>query len=1035
MFSLRILLFFTLTTVLSVAQQFEVHKYGIRDGLSIELTKSVTQDTFGFIWVATDEGLSRFDGYSFKSFNSIPEIAFSKEIIRRKNGNLLAVSDLGIFEVTPRLDSAIVKMISKGSREFSRSTIWYPKSIFEAKDGTIFAGEQGSIIRIKDGNLKKYPLDKADFSYNFLRAHHFFETEAGELFIVAHNGGIFRFDFRNDRLIPAGRLNNTSNIAAIKYLGNLKFLAGNNLGVTEVQLVREKNNEFKIASSKKYFPELNISSFLLKNGLVLAGTWDRGVYSFKIDKEISNLQHLVEVGEIKINTLFLAKDDDIWLCSESGLILLNYRLFNPVLPSVIKQYIQDIITIKDNKAFVSDGNTLYEIVINGSNITYKIVLTVPDNVIISICRFKDGVLASLSNGELVYLDDNGNRTTIRIERKGKFFRYLSYGVSDDLWMIEEGAKEIINLKSDMSVKRYDVSHCPIDAYSIIFSNQKNEVFAAGTASKIELIKLDPKKEKFEPMKISSDLSINGEITVNDMDFDRANNPVIATSKGVFVIAGGKATLLDRSFNRVNVRSVSVDNVNFNYWIGTSDGLYRFDGQSISHFDVISGLPSKTIGSRTLTIDPSGNIWVGTAEGVALMRGVFKIEISDAAKLILANKKNDVSFSQYDKSIEILEGENWFIKALNFTYPTRSILYQYRFSEKDEWINLSDGNIIPLEGIGSGSFKVEVRTRQHGNHSWSEVSSLEFTIVPYWYKRWWAILLWVLLMTVIVYTIARIYARNLQKENLLLEKTVSERTSELSSKNAELEKSQNEVVSKNKALEVLLTDLRDINATKDKMFSIISHDLKNPFTTIMGFSEILKDDLEDMTNVEVKDFVTRIYSTSKRTYELLENLLGWSRAQSGSLSITKSGILLLPIVKKVADLATDTAFDKQLTIRTELQPDLMVNADPNALETILRNLLVNAIKFSIPGKEILISAVTEGPLIKISVVDQGVGMNEETLNKLFRNDLHFTTSGTQQERGTGLGLILCKELVEKHGGNISVKSKPAEGSTFTFTLPV
>lgn len=1012
-----------------------MHKYGIRDGLSIELTKSVTQDTFGFIWAATDEGLSRFDGYTFKSFNSIPEIAFSKQILRRKNGNLLAVSDLGIFEITPRLDSAIIKLISKGSREFSRSTIWYPKSIFEAKDGTIFAGEQGSIIRIKDGRLKKYPLDKADFSYNFLRAHHFFETETGELFIVTYNGGIFHFDFTNDRLAPAGRLNNTSNIAAVKYLGNLKFLAGNNLGVTEVKLVHGKNNEFKIASSKKYFPELNISSFLFKDGFVLAGTWDRGVYSFKADKEISDLQHLEEVGEIKINSAFLAKDNDIWLCSESGLILLNYRLFNPVLPSVIKQYIQDIITIKDNKTFVSDGNTLYRIDLNGSSISYKTVLTVPDNVIISICRFKEGVLASLSNGELVYLNDNGTRTPVRIERKGKFFKYLSYGSSDDLWMIEEGAREIINLKSDLSVIRYDVSHCPIEAYSIIYSNAKNEIFAAGTAAKIELIKLDPKKEMFEPVKISSDLSVNGEITVNDMDFDRANNPVLATTKGVFVIAGGKATLLDPSFKGVNVRSLSIDNVNLNYWIGTSDGLYRFDGQSISHFDVISGLPSKTIGSRTLTIDPSGNIWVGTAEGVALMRGVFKIDISDPAKLILANKKSGLSYSLYDNSIEIPEGENWFIKVLNFTYPTRSILYQYRFSEKEEWTNLSDGNIIPLEGIGSGSFKIEVRTRQHGNHSWSDISSLEFTIVPHWYKRWWAILLWVILVTVAVYTIARIYARNLQRENLLLEKTVSERTAELSSKNSELEKSQNEVVTKNKALEVLLTDLRNINATKDKMFSIISHDLKNPFTTIMGFSEILKDDLDDMTNVEVKDFVTRIYSTSKRTYELLENLLGWSRAQSGSLSITKSNILLLPIVKKVVDLATDTAFDKQLSIRTELQPDLMVNADPNALETILRNLLVNAIKFSIPGKEIVISALTGGPSVKISVIDQGVGMNEDTLNKLFRNDLHYTTSGTQQERGTGLGLILCKELVEKHGGNISVKSKPAEGSTFSFTLPV
>ena len=121
--SLVLFLFLFLLTFPVKSQQYEVHKYGIREGLSIELTKSVTQDTFGFIWVATDEGIARFDGYRFKSYNSFPEIAFSKEIIRRKNGNLLSVSDLGIFEITPRLDSAIVRLIAKGSREFSLNNI------------------------------------------------------------------------------------------------------------------------------------------------------------------------------------------------------------------------------------------------------------------------------------------------------------------------------------------------------------------------------------------------------------------------------------------------------------------------------------------------------------------------------------------------------------------------------------------------------------------------------------------------------------------------------------------------------------------------------------------------------------------------------------------------------------------------------------------------------------------------------------------------------------------------------------------------
>lgn len=1033
--SLVLFLFLFLLTFPVKSQQYEVHKYGIREGLSIELTKSVTQDTFGFIWVATDEGIARFDGYRFKSYNSFPEIAFSKEIIRRKNGNLLSVSDLGIFEITPRLDSAIVRLIAKGSREFSLNNIWFPKNIFESKDGSIFTSEQGAIVKIKNGKFKKYLLQKEDYSFNFLRAHYFCELESGELIVITHNGGIYLFDFNSDKLISIGKVNSATNISAVQYIGNLKFVLGNNLGITKVELKKEDDRGYKISNSKRYFPELNVSCLLFEDSVMVVGTWDRGLYSFKLKKEFEELQKLSAVGDIKINNLFAGQGNDVWLCTESGLILLNYSLFNRLVPTEIKQYIQDIITIKDNKSFISDGNSLYRVNLKGPVGSAELVYSAPNLVIISICRFKDGVLASLSDGELIYISDKGEQQSIQIEKKGKFFKYLGYGENEDIWMIEEGAKEITNLKMDLTVKHYDVSHCPIDAYSIISTNEKGETFAAGPGKNISLIKFDPKTDKFNPVKLETNGSVKGEITVNDIDYDRANSPVLATTNGVFYIANGKLLPLDPSFAGMNARSITVDGVNQNYWVGTSDGLYLYDGQSISHFDVISGLPSKTIGSRTLTIDPSGNIWVGTAEGVAVMKGVFKISLSESPKLILSNKKNGLNFSFYDKSIEVPEGENWFIRASNFSYPARSTLYQYRFSKDDEWINLSEGNIIPLEDIGSGTFTVEVRAREHGNHSWSLISRMEFTILAHWYKRWWALLIWSILAIALIYAAARFYARNLQKENLTLEKLVSERTAELSSKNSELEKSQNEIVSKNKALEELLIELREINSTKDKMFSIISHDLKNPFTTIMGFAEILKDDIEEMTQPEVNDFISRIHRTSRRTYELLENLLGWSRAQSDSLTISKIEVNIRSIAKKVTDLATDTATEKELTLKTEIEENLKVFADPNALETILRNLVMNAIKFSMQGKEITIKATQIDSVVKISVEDQGVGMDEETIGKLFRNDLHYSTSGTQQERGTGLGLILCKELVEKHGGTMTVKSKPAEGSIFTFTLPV
>jgi two-component system sensor histidine kinase/response regulator len=232
-----------------------------------------------------------------------------------------------------------------------------------------------------------------------------------------------------------------------------------------------------------------------------------------------------------------------------------------------------------------------------------------------------------------------------------------------------------------------------------------------------------------------------------------------------------------------------------------------------------------------------------------------------------------------------------------------------------------------------------------------------------------------------------------------------------------------------------TKLKELNATKDKLFSIIAHDLKSPFNGLLGFSEILNENIRTFPIEKSEEIITTINSTAKQTLVLLENLLTWANTQTGQFDFKPENQSLKPIIQAIVVVLNSSASIKNITINSFLSDDITAYADLNMLKTVLRNLISNAIKFTDSGGKVDINTVSDKNQIKITVADDGVGMNEETISKLFRIDATLTTKGTANESGSGLGLILCKEFVEKHGGKIWIESEVGKGSKFVFTLPL
>lgn len=230
------------------------------------------------------------------------------------------------------------------------------------------------------------------------------------------------------------------------------------------------------------------------------------------------------------------------------------------------------------------------------------------------------------------------------------------------------------------------------------------------------------------------------------------------------------------------------------------------------------------------------------------------------------------------------------------------------------------------------------------------------------------------------------------------------------------------------------ELEETNKTKDKFFSIIAHDLKTPFNSMLGFSNLLNKNYENYSPEKQKRFIEIIHTNIESTHKLLENLLIWSRAQQGSIQFTPQNVNLYQLCDEEIELLKLAVDEKSIVMQLNIPQHIEVFGDKYMLSTILRNLISNAVKFSNFNDPIIIQAIkTEDNCTQINVIDHGTGMSSATSSKLFDLTTNTSTEGTKGETGTGLGLIICKEFVEKHHGKIWVESKLHQGSTFSFTI--
>jgi two-component system, sensor histidine kinase and response regulator len=271
----------------------------------------------------------------------------------------------------------------------------------------------------------------------------------------------------------------------------------------------------------------------------------------------------------------------------------------------------------------------------------------------------------------------------------------------------------------------------------------------------------------------------------------------------------------------------------------------------------------------------------------------------------------------------------------------------------------------------------------------------------------------------------------KKENSAYQKEMSNSNNELIYINKEIKKQQLQIEEKAALLEEQTLQLVELNAVKNRLFSVISHDLKTPIYSLRNLFKSMHD--TDLPATEVKLYVPEILTDLNYTISLMENLLQWAKSQMQGDNINQQLINIGDLMDEVKHMLRLQAQNKKIYVNTKTDKPIYIYADKDMMNLVLLNLMSNAIKFTAPNGEVSVSALVKNETVEVHVQDTGKGISSDNLQKLFSNN-YFTTKGTANESGTGLGLMLCKEFLNKNGGEIFVESEEGKGSTFSFTLP-
>jgi len=1037
--SLITILFFVYCSSLK-GQSHQFIRYAEDEGLINTLVKSVTTDLNGFIWIATDDGLFRYDGRNFNQILAELPSKYVKSVCCAPDGDIIASTDLGVVRIESTPQTWSVSIVKMGSVKEVDSLLSFPKTIYKDSKGVLWISDNHKIYRFSGNDFTSYSAGKKAFSNNFQRSFSFAEDGFGNIYSFSEPGYVFRYDQKKNIFIELVLPQRLSNVQCVLNVGSETILVSTHTGVFELQF--DVNGTCRKMKSIK--TDIEISSLIsLSKTHFLAGTWANGLFEIEKNGPDYTFGQIPDFPGKNVNHLWLADDGNIWIGSDNGLFLMKTVLFGSPYQKYSTTYIQDINEFSDGRMCFTDGGKVVAAHLEAEGVA-QIVKT-SKTTILQALPVNDGIWYSDVEAKIWFEDSKGTVIhTYNLKADGNAVFHLMADKAGSIWACQDANSSLMRITSGFALKKYGVVEGITSRPLITTIDSKGKVFAGSMDDTAFLFSYDAKSDRFVNLSKPLIFERNIDININDMAFDKKSVLWMGTSFGLIKFENGLFARINTGGMTADaVKAVVIDNNN-NVWFGNSLGLHQLFSNELISFDERAGMTSKSIDYRCLKIDRNNRIWAGTVNGLVVSSPIAlpaKTSVPVILDLLINNMRS-ISF----KSAGTYFSDKSFVtmKVGVPDYPAKYLTVEMFLQGRDTtWKQINKSNAIILANLNPGKYKLLIRAKQYGNYIYSKPLEWEFTVKRIWYFRWWVMLIMAGLLFALFWIGVKLYTIKLKWDNENLERAINERTHEIREQKGYIEAQNQSMVLKNDELEKTNIELQEAKAraeeasdAKSKFLSVMTHELRTPMNAVIGFSHLL---IQNNPRPDQLDDLKTLRFSAENLLALINNILDFNKAEAGKISLEQIDFDLKNIIEEIISTMMLRARHKNIDLHYNYDDQLPTNVvgDPLRLSQIMNNLLSNALKFTENGSVIidlkLNSIKGKDVVIDFSVTDTGIGMDDSTLNTIFEAFTQGSSETSRKYGGTGLGLAITQKLMELYGSQIHVESEAGKGTRFYFSI--
>ncbi len=1009
--------------------------YSIEDGLPSTFVKHINQLPDGHMVIATDDGLSFFDGYDFHRrcmSDGMPD-HFVKQTLISDQNRIYVATDKGLAYADLGLDSSPLP------ESFTRIPLtatdgdYRIRTLYKTPDGRILAAGQNIIYYMDD----RERISELEFGFNpapqnnLVRSFSFESDRRGGVLIPSAGNNLLYLPPGGSTIIRLPETGLPGQLRGITHAGGSRFWIGSTFGL---YLVTWDADNRRILSSRlvpgtRGTTVDNIA--LAPDGSVLAGT-DGSGYMRIHPQTLETLEQRSFFSDY-IKHIFVDRAGNQWVSTDHGIAFIPNVPFGNVSQDqgLPRRYVTGVVRDRSDHLWIATHEGFFHRTADETQLTKLDYL---DGQLIYSIRYSEG------SGKIYAFTSGGIHAVDTQTRQGEFIRQLgsnaevtaSQIIGDRLFMMVTNTGRVIKFdRNTGSFRLIGAGRGVTKSVSGITRTPDGLIWISGASG--FLAWYHEGTDSFVP--INWDGFGESPSANSLLSYIHPGNDTylwIGSTDGLYrfdpfasVPYLQKVTGLDDS----NVRWLRQKGDDL--WIGSNRYLYYLKQPGSGElqgrrFSSSSGLTSTNFSHGAVFVDRHGHIWMGTNVGAAYYNG-DEIDTRTSPVRLRYWIVGDTVFTstkvpRFDSNVD-----NMTFSFSTLDFPSAEILYQSRIAGRGgSWSEPTSNPVFTQFFRGSGRYTFEVRASRSSTE-WTEPLAISFVINRPWWIGNVMLAVYFLLLIAVVFGMVRWNSVLLRKRNKELADGIREHTDHLKDMVSKLE---NEI----KQREEVEQELRDTNFTNERMIKIVSHDLRSPFQGILGFASMLQEEYEDLEEDERREMVAQIINSSNLAVGLLNQLLDWISLQTGRMPFTPKSQNLAENVKEISALLKSLADSKDIRIESRVPGDITVLADRNMLQSILRNLVGNAIKFTGRNGKITIEALQRNNHTEISITDNGVGMDQETLEKILAKEKTVSTRGTGKETGSGLGLVMTKEMIDRHGGVLTGKSKIKRGTTFTFTLP-